>query len=55
MAFDMTKWQLNRTVTFNNVEYRVLEETTSGMLLVSKEEDVKSGKYPLPTFIIPEH
>jgi hypothetical protein len=54
VAFDVMNFQLNRIVSLNDVEYRVIEETTSGLLLVAKEEDIKLGSYPLQIFAITE-
>lgn len=45
--------ETDRTVVYKEVEYRVLDTTSSGLLLVIKEEDVKNDSYPLTTLAIP--
>lgn len=54
MAFDYRKMETDRTVVYKEVEYRVLDTTSSGLLLVAKEEDVKNNNYPLVVLAIPE-
>lgn len=54
MAFDITKWEICKTVTYKSEEYRVLDNTDSGLLLVAKENDVKKEEYPLQVFVIPD-
>jgi hypothetical protein len=54
MPFDIMKLEINKVVVYNDVSYRVLDTTGSGLLLVAKEEDVQSGAYPIQTFVIPE-
>lgn len=53
MPFDINKLEINRVEVFSDIEYRVIEETHSGLLIAAKEEDVKNNNYPLSLFAIP--
>ncbi|NMF06248.1 hypothetical protein ACUH7Y_07130 [Clostridium beijerinckii] len=53
MAFDVTKYETYITTEYKGITYRVVEETSSGLLLVVKECDVINENYPLQTFVIP--
>lgn len=53
MPFDISKLEIDRIKIFDGIEYRILEESHSGLLIVAKEEDVKAGIYPLQIFAIP--
>lgn len=47
-------YTLDRTMNFENVEYRIVDLLMSGLVLVVKEEDYKNNKFPLQTYIIPD-
>lgn len=54
MAFESDKMQVDVVVAYEGIEYRVLDTTDSGLLLVVKEEDVKNKNYPLIPVVIPD-
>jgi hypothetical protein len=47
VAFDLLKLEMDRVVTYDGVDYRVVDGLASGLLLVAKVEDVITGSYPL--------
>lgn len=54
MAFNFNCCQIDRTINYNGLEYRVIDQSNSGILIVAKEEDVKNKNYPLQLVAIPE-
>ena len=54
MPFDILKYEMNRTVVYKEVEYRVVEVLGSGLLLVIQEDELKLNNYPIQTYVIPE-
>lgn len=54
MAFDFTALEIDRVVVYKEIEYRVVDQTGSGLLSVVKEEDVVNKNYPLVTYVIPD-
>ncbi|ULM95671.1 hypothetical protein L8956_17720 [Peribacillus frigoritolerans] len=54
MAFDILKCETDKVVTYRDIEYRVINNTDSGLLIVAKEEEVKKEAYPLQIFTIPD-
>lgn len=54
MAFDIMRMEINRIVVYKGIEYRVLDQSGSGLLLVAKNDDVENNKYPVSVLAIPE-
>lgn len=54
MAFDITKLEIDKIVVYNEIEYRVIDISSSGLLFVAKEEDIKNENYPLAILAIPD-
>jgi hypothetical protein len=53
MAFDVSNLETYITVDYNGVKYRVIDNSSSGLLIVAKEDDVINNNYPLQLFAIP--
>ena len=54
MPFDIHAMETNRKVTYKGVEYRVVDNMSSGLLAVIKEEDLINNDYPFPIVVIPD-
>lgn len=53
MAFDDCYLETNVTIDYNGIKYRVIDNASCGLLIVAKEDDVKSKNYPLRLVAIP--
>lgn len=51
--FDSEKMETDFVLQYEGVAYRIIDTGSSGMLIVAKEDDVKSNNYPIPLFTIP--
>lgn len=47
-------YELDRTVTFKGILYRVLQVLENDLLLVAAKDDLDNKQFPLPTAIIPD-
>lgn len=50
---DLT-FNMDRECTYKNITYKVLEEMSSGFLLVVEKERLDKGVFPIEVFVIPE-
>ena len=51
---DLT-FNMDRECTYKDITYKVLDEMSSGFLLVVEKEKLDEGVFPLETFVIPEN
>ncbi|MDD9148168.1 hypothetical protein OYT88_06355 [Sporolactobacillus sp. CQH2019] len=51
--FDSEKMETDMVIQHDGVAYRIIDTGSSGMLIVAKEDDVKSNNYPIPLFTMP--
>lgn len=54
MAFDLLRRETDITLTYNGIDYKVIDNSDSGLIIVAKKEDVDNKKYPLELFAIPD-
>lgn len=54
MPFNTYYMEINRTVEYNKIKYRVIDKSDSGLLIVAEEKDVVNNIYPLNLFAIPD-
>lgn len=48
----MGMYDVERVVTWDGIDYKVLDVTTNGFLIVAKIDDIKEEKYPLPVYAV---
>lgn len=47
-------YELNKEVTYNGVDYTVIQLLENELLLVVVKSDYESRKYPISTYVVPD-